>query len=186
MKNKFKQVLGFGVLTLGMMSQAVAGNGPNGGGGGGGTADTSGCNKEHCVLVKLPNRRGATGTLELYTKNEEGSYEMVLGPCSASGGVDPHSDGAPSIKTPAGIHSVDETGDRLLYNGRYVNMYNATYFHDPDPMNIRTRNRVAIHSGHVDGQNSHGCVRTSNSCAQKVREAADDSGLDMQVKVVYF
>jgi hypothetical protein len=161
-------------------------NVPGPGNNGNSEANLNGCRKTHCVLVKLPNERGAVGSLELYTKNENGQYQKVLGPCSASGGVSPHDDGAPSLKTPAGVHGVLDTADQLLYNGHYVNMYNATYFHDPDLLNIRTSNRMAIHSGHIDGQNSHGCVRTTATCAQKVRQAADNSGLDMQVKIAYY
>lgn len=190
MKTKQLKALSLAMVCVVAMQANARGQnvpGPNAQGNNGNTeANLNGCRKTHCVLVKLANQRGGVGTLELYTKNDQGQYQMALGPCSASGGVNPHNDGQPALKTPAGVHGVIETDDRLMYNGRYINMMNPTYFYDPDLLNVRTSNRVAIHSGHIDGENSHGCVRTTATCAQKVRQAADNSGLDMQVKVVYF
>lgn len=140
--------------------------------------------KTHCVVVQLSNTPGVTGSLKLYSLNDEGTaYNTALSNCPASGGYDSHPDGQRSKQTPAGVHSVIDTGDRLIYNGREVNMYNPTYFKSFRPW---SENRMAIHSGHVNGGNSHGCVRTSSSCAETVRNSADEGRSGLKIKISYF
>jgi hypothetical protein len=177
------------------LSQAEAGRGGGaaGGQGNGGVqaptgVDLSWCRgKNHCVEIQLSNTPGRPGKLNVYSLNSEGTaYNPSLRNCDAIGGLDSHPDGQLSKKTPAGVHSVIDTGDRLLYNGREINMTDPTYFHDPDLLNIRTSNRMAIHSGFgTVGGNSHGCVRTTASCADSVRRMADENHSEMKIKIVY-
>jgi hypothetical protein len=188
----------FAVMTL---SQAEAGRGggaapqqpAQGAGGGQGQGgvqaptgvDLAWCRgKNHCVEVQLSNTPGRTGALKLYSLNSAGTaYNATLTNCPATGGYDTHPDGQRSKKTPAGVHSVIDTGDRLVYNGREVNMYNPTYFKSFRPW---SENRMAIHSGHRAGSNSHGCVRTSDNCAATVRRKADEDQSELKIRITYF
>ncbi len=182
------------------LSQAEAGRGGNAGqqpnqGAGGGQGqggiqaptgvDLGWCRgKNHCVVVQLSNTPGVAGVLKLYSLNSAGTaYNTTLSSCPASGGYDSHPDGQRSKKTPAGTHSVIDTGDRLVYNGREVNMYNPTYFKSFRPW---SENRMAIHSGHVSGGNSHGCVRTSSNCAATIRQKADEDYSELKINISYF
>ncbi len=195
---KLFQILGTAALALTLVTQAEAGRGGgaapaqgqqannNGGGGAGGNGNQGGIDlgwcggKEHCVLVKLA-APGQTGGLQMYSKTDTGGYTRSLSGCPATGGVDNHPDGQRSIKTPGGVYPAKETADQLTYNDRLVGMYSATYFKSF----FGTTNRLAIHSGHRAGLNSHGCVRTTSNCASSVKTAADTSGLSMKINIYY-
>jgi hypothetical protein len=123
------------------------------------------------VHVKLAPK-GVTGKLWLDQLQPDGqSYKTVLSDCPASGGISPHPDGQPAIKTPAGTHVIWDTTRYLWYRGGWDTKHRpATYFWKHS---LKQTAVAAIHSGHIAGQNSHGCIRTSDSCAQAIYKAAN-------------
>ncbi|MEZ4814177.1 MAG: hypothetical protein R3A80_03095 [Bdellovibrionota bacterium] len=195
---KLMNLLGTVTLAMAIASPAFGGRGGTnqgaaGGQGNGGVqaptgVDLSWCGgRTNCVLVSLSSTPGRKGKLKLYSLNSAGTaYNTTLSDCDAIGGLDSHPDGQRAKKTPAGVHSVIDTEDNLFYNGHYLNsVHNPTYFKSFRPW---SSNRMAIHSG-VDtmGGNSHGCVRTTSSCASTVRRKADSDGYSqMKIKIVYF
>jgi hypothetical protein len=89
----------------------------------------------------------------------------------------------PFMKTPAGRFQPLDTSDNLLYRiGRdaiWDDHGPATYY-----FGIQTpsglRGFAAIHNGHIPGRNSHGCIRTTDRCALKIRKIADQIGGPVQ------
>lgn len=123
------------------------------------------------VHVKLAPP-GETGKLWLDQLQSDGqSYKTILSGCPATGGISPHPDRRPAIKTPAGTHVIWDTTRYLWYRGGWDTKHNpATYFWKHS---LKQTAVAAIHNGHIAGQNSHGCIRTSDSCAQAIYKAAN-------------
>lgn len=115
---------------------------------------------------------GEKGTMWVDRLQSDGqSYKTVLSGCPATGGVSPHPDGSPAIKTPSGTHMIWDTTRYLWYRGGWDTKHRpATYFWKHS---FKQTAVAAIHNGYIPGQNSHGCIRTSDECAQAIYTAAN-------------
>jgi hypothetical protein len=136
------------------------------------------------VSVQLAGKGdvGSTQILEkILDENSQwtGKWETLL-ECDSSNGykTDP-TPPQPYMKTPAGRFQPLDTSDNLLYRiGRdaiWDDHGPATYYFGIEAPN-GLRGFAAIHNGHVPGRNSHGCVRTTDRCALKIRKLADEVG----------
>ena len=113
----------------------------------------------------------------------DGKWETIL-ECDSSNSykTDP-TPPQPYMKTPAGRFQPLDTSDNLLYRiGRdaiWDDHGPATYYFGVEAPN-GLRGFAAIHNGHIPGRNSHGCVRTTDRCALKIRNLADEVGGPIQ------
>ena len=130
---------------------------------------------------------GSTQILEkIFDENGQwnGKWETLL-ECDSSNGykTDP-TPPQPYMKTPAGRFQALDTSDNLLYrigkDAIWDNHGPATYYFGIEAPN-GLRGFAAIHNGHVPGRNSHGCVRTTDRCAFKIRKLAEEVGGPVQV-----
>ena len=123
------------------------------------------------VNVQLAGE-GEVGSTQILEKIN-GAWSEIL-TCDSSNSFESRTGGDLAFKTPAGRFQPLETSDRLLYQGTWDDHGPVTYYFALQ-MGDR-RGFAAIHNGHIAGRNSHGCVRTTDRCAEKVFELANRVG----------
>jgi len=129
--------------------------------------------------------QGQSGTVLILKKivADDGTFTWTrIDKCGSSNSFENRPTGDRAFRTPAGRFQPLDTSNRLLYTPiqDWDSHGPATYYVAiQSKTNVNQRAFAAIHNGHIPGQNSHGCVRTENDCANEVREFADSVAVDV-------